>query len=588
MSLIGNITIGLSAQIDPLLKGLKKGAGAVGDFGNSLTGSIGKVTAWGSAIGAVVGVGGLSVMVAQAFDSIDALGAMADKVGESTAKLSALHFAASQSDVEIETLNAALTKMTANLGQASLGSTSAANAFGQLGLSVDALTQQSPTEQFKAIADRIAAIQSPAEQAALAMQIFGKAGADLLPLLTLGSEGIAALEAEGMNLGAVLNDVDVAKVKEANDALDKVKTSFMAVANTLAIQLAPFVTYLSERFLEAGGNGQNMAQMVITGFEWVLTAVAHAVDYFKYFEAAFYGIKAVCGVVMTAVAGIVTLTLKGIAESINWVMESLGFARVEALDGMASFSAEMTRSLGQQTSDALQDMDKALNAPSKAEGVKKLFDDIRNGANAAAEQTDKMKQPFEAVSDSVVKLTEDISKLTDDWKLQAETFGMSSRQAEIYKLAIAGASEAQLKQLEALDKTLTAQEKQQKLMDEGKAVTEANLNPMEKYKKEIEKLDELLMAGAISNDTFNKAVLKAQEDMLGEKAAGQGTQEAKFSGAISANSVDAFSILNSARNTTNNPQDKIFKQGEKQTEILAQIAANTKTINSPENAYEFN
>jgi hypothetical protein len=57
----------------------------------------------------------------------------------------------------------------------------------------------------------------------------------------------------------------------------------------------------------------------------------------------------------------------------------------------------------------------------------------------------------------------------------------------------------------------TASEAMKKLAAEGKAVFESTRTDAEKYAAEIERLRVLLQAGAIDQDTFNRAVLQAQE-----------------------------------------------------------------------------
>lgn len=55
----------------------------------------------------------------------------------------------------------------------------------------------------------------------------------------------------------------------------------------------------------------------------------------------------------------------------------------------------------------------------------------------------------------------------------------------------------------------------QDVMDEGARITEENLTPLERYVKQIERLNQLLQKGAISDVTFERATKKAFEDMEG-------------------------------------------------------------------------
>src|SRR5207247_2365101 len=91
------------------------------------------------------------------------------------------------------------------------------------------------------IADKISKIENPAERATAAMQIFGKSGQQLLPLMMSGAEGLAAAQKEAEKLGLTYNRVDAAKVEAANDSMTRMKAVVTGVGNQLAIQLAPFI-----------------------------------------------------------------------------------------------------------------------------------------------------------------------------------------------------------------------------------------------------------------------------------------------------------------------------------------------------------
>ena len=59
----------------------------------------------------------------------------------------------------------------------------AVGTFNSLGLSVQKLMAMNPGDQFQAIAERIATIRNPTAQAGAALQIFGKSGTALLPMI---------------------------------------------------------------------------------------------------------------------------------------------------------------------------------------------------------------------------------------------------------------------------------------------------------------------------------------------------------------------------------------------------------------------
>lgn len=62
-----------------------------------------------------------------------------------------------------------------------------------------------PDQQFERIADRQAEIDDPVTRAALAVEVFGKTGTSLLPLMQDGAKGIAALRQQARDLGLVIS-----------------------------------------------------------------------------------------------------------------------------------------------------------------------------------------------------------------------------------------------------------------------------------------------------------------------------------------------------------------------------------------------
>lgn len=89
--------------------------------------------------------------------------------------------------------------------------------FQRLGLSVANLQKMKPEDQFLAIADRIGQIADPAQRSAAAIEIFGKAGTTLLPLLT---SNIREAMEEAQRLGLVMSDEVAGAADDLGDSLD--------------------------------------------------------------------------------------------------------------------------------------------------------------------------------------------------------------------------------------------------------------------------------------------------------------------------------------------------------------------------------
>ena len=175
---LGNSLQGLQGQAKNAVLGFNGLKGAVAGFGAAIA---------GSAI-----VAGLTAMVKQTIDLGDELGKLSARSGVAQNALIGLRNAAALSDVSNESLAKSLTKLNVNLVNAAEGNEDLARRFKQLGVDVRGTDGQviSVDRALKTLADRFADMPDGAQKAAAAVQIFGKSGADLIPLLNSGSEAM--------------------------------------------------------------------------------------------------------------------------------------------------------------------------------------------------------------------------------------------------------------------------------------------------------------------------------------------------------------------------------------------------------------
>ena len=92
----------------------------------------------------------------------------------------------------------------------------------------------------------MAKIENPADKVRLAMQIFGRAGAELIPIMEGGSKAIQAAREEADKLGLTLNETSSHQLAQAHEAMVRLKSAFAGAANTLAITFAPALAMMAE------------------------------------------------------------------------------------------------------------------------------------------------------------------------------------------------------------------------------------------------------------------------------------------------------------------------------------------------------
>jgi hypothetical protein len=196
-------------------------------------------------VGVGVGAAGSAIvapLVAAAFQ-FEALGGklddMSQRTGMSVEALSELSYAAEMGDASFEDLGKAITKSQQLITGAIEGNQGNIDTLAQLGLSAEALGKLTPDQQLEVFADRLASISDPAERATRAIEIFGKGGRQLLPLLNGGAEGIQKWRAEARALGLQMSTEDATAAAELGDAWSRLTKASEMIATRIGGAVAP-------------------------------------------------------------------------------------------------------------------------------------------------------------------------------------------------------------------------------------------------------------------------------------------------------------------------------------------------------------
>jgi len=277
-SLIGSLRVALGLDSAQFTTGLAKAKGEIGGFSNAAKIGFAAVGAAAIAAGAALGVA-----VKRSLDHADALGKAAQKAGVSVEALSRLEYAARLSDVSMEGLTGSLTK----LGKAMVDATvdkggQASIAFRALGIDVrDASGNIRDTNAvFLDIADRFGRMQDGATKSALAMQVFGKSGAELIPLLNSGRDGLKQMADESDRVGFTLTGKTTTAAEAFNDTLTRLQLATDGVVNKIMVAALPALQGLADimsspSFATAAGT---MANNIITAINQIVAAAAAATN----------------------------------------------------------------------------------------------------------------------------------------------------------------------------------------------------------------------------------------------------------------------------------------------------------------------
>lgn len=176
----------------------------------------------------------------------------AQKLGISVGALQRLQTAAYLGDISIESLQGSLGIFSKQLVSAKEGSADAAKSLRKVGIDVRQLGGRLPnaTEALGLIADRFASMPDGVEKSALAMDLFGRSGRDMIPFLNKGSAEISKAAALADKYGVVLSDVEVQLSNEFNDTIKESTLALKGLRNILGIGLIKVIKPLAQRFNE--------------------------------------------------------------------------------------------------------------------------------------------------------------------------------------------------------------------------------------------------------------------------------------------------------------------------------------------------
>lgn len=296
----GGVFVEIGADPRQFFKVLGNVNGQIGKLGSSMQSAGTKMAALGA------GIVGPVFASAAAFASVgSALNDMSKRTGVATESLSVLQFAAEQTGTDMGGVETALKKMQKAIFAAGNGSKEAADALAMVGLSAGDLAGLSADQQIGKIADGLMAIKDPGTRAAVAMQIFGKSGTDILPMLEGGSAGMAAFAAEAKRLGLVMDSDTAAKADALGDAMDAVKASMKMAFIQVGGAVAPMLTSLANALSVAAAN---VGKFITANQQFVAVAL---------------NVGAALGVVGVAVYGVGT-ALRGLSSGISLVVKGFG------------------------------------------------------------------------------------------------------------------------------------------------------------------------------------------------------------------------------------------------------------------------
>jgi uncharacterized cupredoxin-like copper-binding protein len=223
-------TLGLdSAQFEQGVKGVTKSS-------KLLQSSLAKLTA-----GLLAASTGVNLAIRRQLNVADDAGKAAQRIGLSVEALTQLRFAADLSGVSAQNLETSIQRLSRSM----VGGN---KAFKEIGVATsDAAGKMRPTEDVLLdLADVFQKMPDGAEKTALAIQLLGRSGAELIPLLNGGSASLRAMMGEADALGLTISTKTAKAAERFNDAITRVGAAVTGITRQITADLAPVMASIAE------------------------------------------------------------------------------------------------------------------------------------------------------------------------------------------------------------------------------------------------------------------------------------------------------------------------------------------------------
>lgn len=466
---------------------------------NDLSTSVGAVTGKIAGLTAVLAAIGSAAQVKGLIDSADNMNKLSQKTGIAVSELSSLSNTADLAGVSNEQLGSALIKLNKSIAEAASGTKEQSQAFKNLGINVkDANGNIRPTADI--LGDVAGAFEGAADGATktqYAMALFGKAGADLIPFLNTGKQGIK-------EFGASFGDEFAQNAEKFNDNITKLNQQFKAV---LVDGINPMLEGMSKLIIE---------------FQ---SGTKHS------------------GSFMEAIVNLGTINpFNTTAENLKSVREQLeannNLIEIYKKKNADTFALDQTNKRLEARLKYLQDIQKAegvgVAKPEDISGMDRRLLGLKSPAGKKAlqplitadakKEDNELEKSLLKIRDSYLSVIDQVTKLTDGedaLKLaQFARLGATDEQIKAYESYLAlirNITEADKEKLDndlkqqKYDEQITKDAKEQ--ADAVKKIFEDTRTPLENYIERIQNLQMVLGKGLIDPDTFSRSVGLASEEL---------------------------------------------------------------------------
>jgi hypothetical protein len=177
-------------------------------------------------------------------NTADEMGKMAQKAGTTTETFSRMAYAGNLAGVSAESLKNGFKFLNQQLVEANQGSPETLQLFKDLGI-----TSRDSATAIAQIAQRFSETEDNADKTTAAVKLFGKAGADMIPLLNAGADGLKEMADESDAFHQTISKDTAKSAEEFNDNLTRLKLAIQGVVNAVTEKALPSLEEFSSSMI---------------------------------------------------------------------------------------------------------------------------------------------------------------------------------------------------------------------------------------------------------------------------------------------------------------------------------------------------
>ena len=464
---VGQLTIEMAANIARLQKDMDAARKSVETAMGGITKSAGLAMKALGALGVVLSAAAVAKWIQHAIDAADETNKLSQKIGVAVKDLAGLQLAFQQGGVSAESMQKGMSKLAVGVldGNAALKAMhiETRNTDGSL---------RSTREIVGEVADRFASYSDGIAKTKLAIELFGKAGADLIPTLNAGGGSLDEYDSIAKKLGLTLSKETAEGAEKFNDTMELIHLGSKGVATQVAVELIPTLQNLSAQFLEfmTQGDGiQIVAGLIANTLKGIATGAVYS----------YYALKDFGSVISTIYEqGKALATL-----DFSAVVASQAKRDAEAIQNAADLGAAHDRIWKQAGDTTVDAMARAVGAAKRAAPeIGALADAQAAGARKAQEAYDKMIRSADELVASI--------------QFDTKVLGMNNVEKEtavaLQKLANFGIKEGTEEYKKYADAVIAAvldKQQVQSIIDSNKKIAEEQTAAIKKTDDERRKIE---------------------------------------------------------------------------------------------------